>query len=345
MLQLQAAPERVKRKTNLQESEERYRSLAHVAFDGVAVHFDGILLQVTQPFDRLFGYAFGETLGMSIDDLVIEDQRDYFRRELEKGSVFELECLREDGRHIHVEASTCACTFKGEPAHLLAVRDISARKREQQAARHQADYDSLTGLPNRLLFYDRLCVAIEQAAREGRRLAVMFLDLDRFKNVNDALGHNIGDVLLFEVAERLTACLGDRGTASRLGGDEFTVLLQELADPADAVALADRIVKSVNRPYVILGQSVSVGVSVGIAMYPEHGQQADSLIRAADAAMYHAKDAGRNNYQLYGPEKAGKQDKLGLENRLRKGIEDKEFVVYYQPKMDLETGGLEGAEA
>jgi diguanylate cyclase (GGDEF)-like protein/PAS domain S-box-containing protein len=335
---------RGKDEEDLQESEDRYRGLADVAFDGVAVHSGGILLQASQSFDKLFGYENGTMMGLSIYDLVVEDQRDYFRRELDHDCVIELECLREDGRRFDVEASTRSCKFRGEPAFALAVRDISVRKKHLEIVRHQADFDGLTGLPNRALFYDRLCNAIERAAQKRSLLAVLFLDLDRFKNVNDALGHNVGDLLLFEVAERLSACLRTGDTVSRLGGDEFTILLKDVLDGAEVGVVAERIVRSVNTPYLIHEQSISIGVSVGIALYPEHGEQADGLIRAADAAMYHAKDDGRNQFKVYRVDQAAQSSKLALESRLRQGIENKEFVNYYQPRMDLSSGLLEGAE-
>ena len=327
------------------ESEELYRGLASVAFDGVAVHVQGIVLQASRSFEQLFGLATGSLMGRPIRDLVVEEQRDYFLRQLNSGSVVELECLCPDGHHIHVEASSRACRFFGEEAYATAVRDISVRKRDLLAIRRQADFDSLTGLPNRLVFYDRLCEALEQAAIARHPLAVLFLDLDRFKNVNDALGHNVGDVLLFEVAERLQACLRGGDVVSRLGGDEFTVMLKNISNAEEATAVAGRIVKAINQPYLIQEQSISVGVSVGIALYPEHAEHADTLIHAADMAMYHAKDDGRNHYEIYSPDKEGRRDKLALEDSLRRGIEAGEFVNYYQPRVDLRSGKVEGAEA
>lgn len=335
---------RKKMENQLRESEERYKGLASVAFDGVAVHFDGILLQANRSFDAIFGYKEGETRGCSIYDLVIEEQREYLKQELDSGNVLELEGLREDGRRVHIEASTRACSFLGEPAYVTAVRDISTRKNAEQAIRHQAYFDGLTGLPNRLLFFDRLALSVDQA-RDKRQMAVMFIDLDRFKNVNDSLGHNVGDIVLFQVAERLGACLQKGDTVSRLGGDEFTVLLSECSGEAEAAKYAERIIKAVNEPFMIQEQSITIGASVGIALFPEHGTSADSLIKNADSAMYHAKDNGRNNMQFYSPDKAGKRDKLSLESRLRKGIEDREFTLYYQPKYDLAKNRLAGAEA
>jgi diguanylate cyclase (GGDEF)-like protein/PAS domain S-box-containing protein len=336
---------RKKMELQVRESEERYKGLASVAFDGVAVHFEGVLLQTNHSFDAIFGYKDGDTKGRSIFELVVEEQREYLRKALDSGNVLELEGLREDGHKVHIEASTRACSFLGEPAYVTAVRDISARKNADQAIRHQAYFDALTGLPNRLLFFDRLSVAVDQAAAEGRRLAVMFLDLDRFKNVNDALGHNVGDVLLFDVAERLSSCLRKGDTVSRLGGDEFTVLLNDISAAGEPSLTAEKIIRAVNEPFMIQEESINIGVSIGMAVYPDHGGDAETLIKSADAAMYLAKDNGRNNAQLHSSDSSIRKTKLNLESRLRHAVENREFIVYYQPKMDLATGLLAGAEA
>ena len=329
----------------LKESEERYKGLAAVAFDGVAVHIDGVLLQTNHSFDTIFGFPERATQGLTLFELVAEEQRAYLRRELDSGKVVELEGLHQDGKRIQIEAHTLACSYMGRPAHVTAVRDISERKAVEQAMRHQAYFDGLTGLPNRQLFFDRLSVAVEQASCEKRLLAVLFLDLDRFKNVNDSLGHNMGDLLLFDAAERLQECLRKTDTVSRLGGDEFTILLSEINAPEDVALVADKILKAINQPFLLQEQSINIGVSIGVALYPEHGANADDLIKHADTAMYLAKDFGRNNYQIYSPRGTKDKDKLGLESQLRRGIEAKEFVVYYQPKIDLASGHLHGAEA
>ncbi|HXC65411.1 MAG TPA: EAL domain-containing protein, partial [bacterium] len=329
----------------LKESEALYKGLASVAFDGVAVHKHGILLQTNHSFDKIFGHTEEGTAGVSIYELIAEEQRDYLRREMENGQVLELEGLHKDGHRIQVEAHTLSCMFLGEMAHVTALREVTERKNAEQAMRHQAYFDGLTGLPNRQLFFDRLSVAIEQASRENRLLAVLFLDLDRFKNVNDSLGHNVGDLLLFDAADRLSDCLRKSDTVSRLGGDEFTVLLSEINAPEDASLVAEKIIQSINEPYLLQEQSINIGVSIGVALYPEHGKNADDLIKNADTAMYQAKDAGRNTYVLYNSGSDASKDKLGLESQLRQAIDNGEFEVYYQPKIALATGLLHGAEA
>jgi diguanylate cyclase (GGDEF)-like protein/PAS domain S-box-containing protein len=329
----------------LKESEALYKGLASVAFDGVCVHKHGILLQTNHSFDAIFGYTDEGTAGESIYNLIAEEQREYLRQEMENGKVLELEGLHKEGHRIQIEAHTMSCMFLGEMAHVTALREIGERKNAEQAMRHQAYFDGLTGLPNRQLFFDRLSVAIEQASRENRLLAVLFLDLDRFKNVNDSLGHNVGDLLLFDAADRLSDCLRKSDTVSRLGGDEFTILLSEINAPGDAGLVAEKIIQAINQPFLLQEQSINIGVSIGIALFPEHGKNADDLIKAADTAMYLAKDNGRNNFQIYSRRSDNGNDKLGLESQLRQAIENEEFVVYYQPKIELATGRLHGAEA
>jgi diguanylate cyclase (GGDEF)-like protein/PAS domain S-box-containing protein len=337
---------RKRMEAQLKESEERYKGLADAAFDGVAIHFDGVLLAANRNFNAIFGYAEGDTVGLNIYELLSEEHREYFRTQLNAGGVLELEGLTQDGKKVYIESSTRACTYLGEPAHVTAVRDISTRKSAELAIRHQAYFDGITNLPNRLLFFDRLSVAVEQARRDKTLLAVMFLDLDRFKDVNDSLGHNVGDLLLFETAERLSGCLRKGDTVSRLGGDEFTILLGEINEAKDAAMVAEKIVREINEPFLLHQQNINIGVSIGIALFPEHSQDAEDLIKQADKAMYRAKENGRNNYQIWSPETDGnKKDRFSLESSLRQAVEKQEFVTYYQPKYDIKSGKLKGAEA
>jgi diguanylate cyclase (GGDEF)-like protein len=237
-------------------------------------------------------------------------------------------------------------------------QDITARKQSEQEIHRLAYFDSLTGLPNRVLFKDRIAQAILHAGRYRTTLAVLFLDLDRFKVINDTLGHNIGDLLLKSVADRLAESVrhsdsvcrseGKEETHSlaRLGGDEFTVLLTNLCDVQDAGKVARRIVEAIAKPFSIEGREIFVTVSVGIAIFPVDGESVDALLKNADSAMYHAKEQGRNNFQFYSNTlNAAANERLILEVELRHAIERKEFVVYYQPQIDLRTGGIIGAEA
>jgi diguanylate cyclase (GGDEF)-like protein len=209
-----------------------------------------------------------------------------------------------------------------------------------------AQHDSLTDLPNRILLTDRLTQAIAIACRHRQKLAVLFLDVDRFKHINDSLGHAIGDRMLQSVAQRLLACVRHSDTVSRQGGDEFVVLLADVAQPRDAVVSVDKILQAMSATHHIEQYDLSVTVSIGIAIYPDDGMDAEVLMKHADFAMYHAKDAGRNNYQFFKPDmNARAVERQSLENGLRHALERQEFMLQYQPKMHLETGTMMGVEA
>ena len=237
-------------------------------------------------------------------------------------------------------------------------QDITDRKQSEREIYRLAYFDSLTGLANRVLFKDRLTQALAHAGRYQSSLAVLFLDLDRFKVINDTLGHNVGDVLLQQVAERLSDSVRHSDSVSRsvdkaeshslarLGGDEFTVLLTNLRDVQDAGTVARRIVEAIAKPFVIEGREIFVSASVGIAVFPVDGESVDALLKNADSAMYHAKEKGRNNFQFYSNNlNAAANEQLILEGELRHAIEREEFVVFFQPQIDLRTGEMIGAEA
>jgi diguanylate cyclase (GGDEF)-like protein/PAS domain S-box-containing protein len=229
---------------------------------------------------------------------------------------------------------------------VCVIRDVTERNFAEEQIRHLAYHDALTGLPNRLLFRDRLAVAIPQCQRAGRRLAVLFLDLDRFKVVNDTLGHNAGDQLLQEVAARLKECVRESDTVARLGGDEFTLLVPMLGESDDASRLAQKLLESIHQPFDIDGRELFTTTSIGVSVFPEDGSDAGTLIRNADTAMYQAKEKGRNNYQLFNAELNSRSlERLAIENDLRRAITGKEFVNYYQPVIDLRNGRISGMEA
>ena len=236
-------------------------------------------------------------------------------------------------------------------------QDISERKRSEREIHRLAYFDSLTGLPNRVLFKDRVTQAIAHARRYQYNLALLFLDLDRFKATNDTLGHHIGDLLLKHVADRLMDSVrhsdsigrtteNDRNhELARLGGDEFTVLLTNLRDVQDAGKVARRILEALGRPFVINGHEIFVTVSIGIAIFPTDGDSVDLLLKSSDTAMYHAKEQGRNNFQYYSNAmNAAASERLMLEAEVRQATEREEFVLYYQPQIDLRSGRIVGAE-
>ena len=237
-------------------------------------------------------------------------------------------------------------------------QDITDRKQSEREIYRLAYFDSLTGLANRVLFKDRLTQALAHAGRYHSTLAVLFLDLDRFKVINDTLGHNVGDLLLKQVAGRLSDSVRHSDSVSRsvdkeenhslarLGGDEFTVLLTNLRDVQDAGTVARRIVEAMANPFLIEGREIFVTISVGIAIFPVDGESIDALLKNADSAMYHAKEKGRNNFQFYSNNlNAAANDRLNLEGELRHAVEREEFVVFYQPQIDLRGGEIVSAEA
>ncbi len=225
-------------------------------------------------------------------------------------------------------------------------RDITDRKRAEEVISYQAYHDILTDLPNRILFKDRLGLAVIQAKRKQTELAVMFIDLDRFKLVNDTLGHVKGDELLQQAAGRLKECLRKGDTLARQGGDEFTIVLPELRDRDDARMVADKFLEVLQEPFDLDGHAVHISASIGIAVYPVHGESIDELLRHADIAMYQIKGQGKNGHAFYDPSMQDvSHQKIALEQSLRRALENNELEMYYQPQIDAISGRIVGAEA
>ncbi|HEX6098886.1 MAG TPA: EAL domain-containing protein [Thermoanaerobaculia bacterium] len=251
--------------------------------------------------------------------------------------------LRADNVNFPQEISLTAIADDGI---VCVVRDVTERTYAEEQIKHLAYHDALTNLPNRLLFKDRLSVALSHAHREGSSLAVLFLDLDRFKVINDSLGHNIGDQLLQAVAARIQACVRDSDTVARLGGDEFTILLPRLTRSQDVAPVAGKIIEAVRYPFHIEGREFFITTSIGISVYPEDGSDAETLIKNADTAMYQAKELGRDNYQLFNAFVNAKAlQRIALEHGLRKALASEEFAVHYQPIFDLRSNRITGMEA
>jgi diguanylate cyclase (GGDEF)-like protein/PAS domain S-box-containing protein len=250
---------------------------------------------------------------------------------------------RRDGAQFPQEISL---TLLDGGGFVCVVRDITERTYAEEQIKHLAYHDALTGLPNRLLFKDRVTVALSHAQRDSSRLAVLFLDLDRFKVINDSLGHNIGDQLLQAVASRVQSCVRDSDTLARLGGDEFTLLLPGLSRSDDAAPVADKILDAVRLPFHIEGREFYITTSIGISLYPEDGSDAESLIKNADTAMYQAKEQGRDNYQLFNAYvNARALQRITIEHGLRRALAADELQVHYQPIYDFRSGRISGMEA
>ncbi len=271
---------------------------------------------------------------------------------------WETTARRRTGSTFPVELTVSEAQLDDRPQRIMVVRDITDRKLTQERLTFLANYDSLTGLPNRVLFRDRLAQAMARARRTGTPMALMFLDLDNFKVINDSLGHDVGDQLLRHVAEALKGCLRevdsvtrrssaeDAFTVSRLGGDEFTVIAEEVAGPDEAAQIARRILEVLERPVRMLETDLYVSASIGISMFPADDADLDGLIRHTDMAMYRSKAMGRSTYSFYSQELSAEvAARLQLENSLRRAHEQREFVVFYQPKAALATGEITGVEA
>ena len=340
--------------TERKQVEELLRKQAAAitaSMDGIGILNERLeFTYVNDSLARLFGYADHNTLiGSSLCDLYEPQEQVRFITSIiplvEQRGRWRGEAtgLRRDGVNFPQEISL---TSIGGGGMVCVVRDITERTYAEEQIKHLAYHDALTNLPNRLLFKDRLTVALSHAQREGARLAVLFLDLDRFKVINDSLGHNIGDQLLQAVAARVQSCVRDSDTVARLGGDEFTVLLPRLHRSDDAAPVAAKIIEAVRYPFHIEGREFFITTSIGISLFPEDGTDAESLIKNADTAMYQAKEVGRDNYQLFNAlVNANALQRIALEHGLRKAMTSDEFAVHYQPIFDLRTGRTTGMEA
>jgi diguanylate cyclase (GGDEF)-like protein/PAS domain S-box-containing protein len=341
----------------LQESEEKFRVLFNNAIDPILLFevsdegIPGKFLEVNDMACSKLGYTRKELLEMSPFDIStpedINDLPKIFKKLLqEKHSTFEKMHVTKNGLKIPVEINSHVFHWNGRRLVQAIARDITDRKRAEETIRRQAYYDVLTNLPNRNLFKDRLEQAMKQAHRNKQILGVIVLDLDRFKNINETLGHILGDKLLVAVAERLLSVLNESETIARFGGDEFTLLLPQVISIEEATQHAQKIIELLAAPFKLSNHELHVTTSIGMAFYPDDGENSEILLKNAETAMYRAKEQGRNNYQLYASVmnvSAFKQ--LLMENSLRRALEKEEFVVYYQPQIDIKTQRLVGAEA
>ncbi|MGE0081520.1 MAG: EAL domain-containing protein [Thiohalomonadaceae bacterium] len=312
------------------------------------------IIAVNRAFEAITGYTAEEALGRDPRFLASGLEDKAFYTELWNSVKTtghwqgEIRDRRKNGEILPLWlAITAATDARGATQHYIAIgSDVSERKAAEERIHFLAYHDALTGLPNRVLFKDRLGLTISHAQRAGTAVAVLFLDLDRFKNINDSLGHEAGDELLKIVAERLVHCVRRDDTVSRQGGDEFLLLLCQVGGPDGAAQVAAKILREVEKPAVIAGNEVHVTASVGIAVFPEDGTDPETLVRNADAAMYYAKERGRNNFQFFVADLNRRvSERLSLENALRRAIEREEFELYYQPQINGRTGRVEGVEA
>jgi len=332
---------------SVRESEERLQKFADATRSGIVFHEDGIVTDCNDAILRLIGYRYDEIVGTAIIQYVSPDFREQALEMVRKGieRPYESEIIARDGTPIPVEFEGRLMPFNNKEYRLSVVRDIRRRKASQARIHFLAHHDLLTGLPNRALLLERLEFILAAARRRGTQAALLFMDLDNFKTVNDSLGHAAGDALLKILAERIPAMLRGVDVVSRHGGDEFLVVLPEVQ--ADGpIPVAEKLLAAISEPMVLEGQSISVSASIGIALYPRDGETPEALIRSADAAMYLAKERGRSNYQFFNRGLAEAAYRaLTLETRLREAIRDGSFLVHYQPQVRVDTGAVIGVEA
>lgn len=339
----------------LRESEERFRSLFEHSSDMVAVvDADGQIMFQCSSIKSILGYDATAMVGRSVFDLLHPDDHPTAKRALREAvstpgasPPMEVRVRHSDGYWRQVEIIGSNQLDRPEIRGIIInSRDITERKVFEEELRHQAFHDSLTGLPNRILFRDRVEHALVRAARRDRNVAVLFIDLDHFKVVNDSLGHQAGDQLLVEVAGRIRSCLRAEDTAARLGGDEFTVLLEDMTDEAEATLLAERILRRLGMPFEVGTRETFINASIGIVVSAGTQDTADEMLREADVAMYEAKNAGRGRYMLFLREMSlHAHERMEMETDLRRAIERGEFRVHYQPIISLETSKVVGVEA
>ncbi|MFZ2403552.1 MAG: EAL domain-containing protein, partial [Methylobacter sp.] len=303
--------------------------------DGVlVVDSQGVVLYANQAAEILL--ARGRLIGQSLAIPVSPD----------KNSYQDINLIRPNGL-AWAEMRSAPLEWDGRPGYVIALRDITERKSAEEAIKQLAFYDLLTKLPNRRLLQERLKHSIDVERREGKQLALLMLDLDRFKAVNDSLGHQAGDALLQQVAERITNRLRDVDMVARLGGDEFIVLLEDITHPDDAARVAEKIIIDLSRPFKLpQSDDVRIGASIGISLYPQHGNSSEILLDYADAALYHAKDSGRGCFAYFSEALTiSARERIEMENRLRRAIQQQELHIFYQPQIDIVSGRIVGAEA
>jgi diguanylate cyclase (GGDEF)-like protein/PAS domain S-box-containing protein len=348
--------DRKKLEERIRQSEERYRTIIEEMEEWYfETDLDGNILFFNQVIARALGYPQKDLTGLNLRTFFKQEEADtvygIFRQVEETGEPvknFPYRFVRPDDSIIFAEVSIFS--KRDQTGKILGFRgvghDITERKRSEERIQYLATHDALTGLPNRLLFGQLLNHALQSARRFMRQLAVFFIDLDRFKMINDSLGHEAGDQLLKEIASRLRQVLREIDIVARLGGDEFVVLIEEVNDPDQAATVARKILSAVIKPVVLGGQEYRITASIGISMYPKDAQDEQSLMKSADIAMYLAKEEGKNNFQFYTSDiKSQSIQRLALETNLRQALEGNEFSLHYQAKLDFKTDQITGVEA
>ena len=354
---IQDISERTAANDMLREAVRRYSSIFEHATEGIfQTTPEGRYLNANPALARIYGHASPDEMIEHLHDIqrqlyVLPERRAEFVLLMQTQEMvrnFESQVYRRDGSIIWISENARAVKNADGSVQFFegTVVDITERKQHDARLEYQASHDSLTGLPNRSLLHDRIEQAVGKARRDGHLVAVVFVDLDHFKLINDSLGHHVGDRLLLEVADRLVACVRGHDSVARQGGDEFVIVLTEQHDENEIIAIVSRLLDSISQPWVDEGQEYGLSCSVGISCYPQDGDDPDALLRCADAAMYKAKASGRSTYHFYTPElNQAISERLELENSLRHALERDEFIVYYQPRIEVASGRIVGTEA
>ncbi len=348
--------ERKQAEEALREAEEKYRNIFEDAVVGMfQATPDGRLLNINHSFARMHGYSSPQELLREsaeaaphfVDRARLEEWKQVLQnRGTIRSAEVEIVCKGGARRWVLVNIRAGRSADGKVVVHEGAIEDITERKMAQQQVSYLAYYDPLTGLPNRMLLQDRLSNALVSAGRLGGKTALLFLDLDRFKTINDSLGHSFGDILLQQVANRLKHEIREEDTVSRIGGDEFLIVLTSIESAAEAQAIATRIVISLTGEFRIQGRSIAVSCSIGVSVFPEHGRDVETLIKNADAAMYCAKEKGSNTVCFFTDEMNMRvMERLTLENNLRSAIDKQEFFLVFQPQVHIASGMITGVEA
>lgn len=340
----------------LQVQSLRESVTLNAAPDGVLwVDATGRILMANPAIKKLTGYAVNELVGQNVDIFLpahlrlrhAQSMRSYFTAPHSRAmGLMDLKLLRRDGQLLPVDISLGHWEDEGAGHAIAYIRDLTERKKFEESLRHQATHDELTGLPNRWLFRLQLNQALSRAGRAGQRVAVLFLDLDYFKTVNDSFGHATGDALLVQVGNRIRSVLRENDTLARLGGDEFAILLTELVDVDEAVSVATKLLTSLQASYRLQDQDVYSSGSLGLAFYPDDAKDSDTLLRYADMAMYQAKQSGRGAYACYSIDMDRRvHEDMRLHTGLKEAIAQGILTLHYQPQVDVKSGAIVGAEA